>query len=206
MTDHFAFLEEPRRPWLDAEALRTKFLARSSELHPDRFHGAAEADQLAATAGFATLNAAHQCLREPRERLRHLLELESGVVPADTQRIPAETMDLFMEVGQMCREVDAFLAAREKVASPLLKVQWFERGLEWTDRIQTLQHRIAAKRDGLVSELQALNAAWETAPVVGSPERRAMLPLARLEQIYRVFSYVTRWAAQLQERVVQLSF
>ena len=205
MTDHFALLDEPRRPWLDAEAVRAKFLARSAEVHPDRFHAAAEDERLAATNRFAALNAAHQCLREPRERLRHLLELESGVAPADTQRIPAEMMDLFMTVGQLCREVDQFLAERARVTSPLLKVQWFARGMEWTDRLNALQQQLNARRDGLISELQTLNAAWATAPTLGSPERRAALPLERLEQAYRAFSYLTRWTGQLQERVVQLS-
>jgi hypothetical protein len=31
------------------------------------------------------------------------------------------------------------------------------------------------------------------------------LPLERLEQIYRAMSYVSRWMAQIQERVVQLA-
>jgi len=36
MTDYFALLDEPRRPWLDVSSLKQKFLARSSEVHPDR--------------------------------------------------------------------------------------------------------------------------------------------------------------------------
>ena len=76
--DCFALLGEPRRPWLDAEALKAKFLTRSAEVHPDRVHQSSEADKLAANQRYTELNAAYNCLREPRHRIRHLLELELG--------------------------------------------------------------------------------------------------------------------------------
>jgi DnaJ-domain-containing protein 1 len=205
MADSFALLSEPRRPWLDAEALKAKFLPLSAAVHPDRFHSASEAERQQTTARYAELNAAYNTLREPRDRLLHLLELELGAKPRDVQRIPPGTMDLFVEVGQLCRDVDAFLAQRGNVTSPLLKVQMFERGMEWTDKLQALQQRINAKRDELTGELQQLNAVWESAPAIGSPERIAALPLERLEQIYRVFSYIARWSEQIQERNVQLA-
>ena len=53
-------------------------------------------------------------------------------------------------------------------------------------------------------ELQAMNPVWNSAPSE-SDMRRAHLPLARIEQIYRVLSYVDRWTGQLQERIVQLA-
>ena len=86
-------------------------------------------------------------------------------------------------------------------------VLWFEfqRGMEWTDKLQALQQRINARRDELSAELQQMNAVWESAPAVGSPQRAAALPLERLEQIYRVFSYIARWSEQIQERNVQLA-
>ena len=39
-----------------------------------------------------------------------------------------------------------------------------------------------------------------------SAGRAAALPLERLEQVCRVFSYMARWTEQIQERLVQLSF
>ena len=166
---------------------------------------ASEDEKQKANEHYAELNAAYNTLREPRDRLLHLLELELGAKPRDVQRIPPGTMDLFVEVGQICRDVDAFIAQRGNVTSPLLKVQMFERGMEWTDKLQALQQRINAKRDELTGELQQLNAVWESAPAIGSPERVAALPLERLEQIYRVFSYIARWSEQIQERNVQLA-
>jgi DnaJ-domain-containing protein 1 len=205
MIDAYALLSEPRRPWLDAEALKQKFLPLSSAVHPDRTHNEPEAEKQKTHDRYAELNAAYNALREPRDRLLHLLELEQGAKPADIQRIPPGTMDLFIEVGQLCRDVDAFLAERRDVTSPLLKVQMFERGMEWTDKLQALQQRINAKRDELTAELQGMNAVWECAPAIGSPQRAAALPLERLEQIYRVFSYIARWSEQIQERTVQLA-
>jgi DnaJ-domain-containing protein 1 len=203
--DAFALLHEPRRPWLDVSALKQKFLDLSSPVHPDRVHGASESQKQEANSHYAALNQAHNILREPKERLLHLLELEAGARPKDVQRIPPGTMDLFIEVGQLCRDVDSFLAQRGNVTSPLLKVQQFERAMEWTDKLQELQGRIHAKRDELLAELQSMNAAWESAPSVGELTRAATLPLERLEQIYRVLSYVARWSEQINERVVQLA-
>ncbi len=205
MTDAFALLEEPRRPWLDLEALKTRFLRRSSELHPDRFHAAPEEEKTRAARRFAELNTAYQCLVEPRDRLLHLLELEAGSKPENVQRIPPGTMDLFLEVGQTCREADAFLARRAGVTSPLLRAQMFQEGLEWTERLNGLQGKVNARGDALNAELQTMNAAWAAAPAVGAPGRAAALPLERLEQLYRLLSYVSRWTEQLQERVVQLA-
>ena len=205
MTDHFYLLNEPRRPWLDPAALKTKFLALSSAVHPDRVHGAGAAEKAGANQRYAELNSAYNCLRDPKERLRHLLELESNAPPKDVQRIPPGAMDWFMEVGQLCREADGFLAEKSKVTSPLLKVRLFEQGMAWTDKLNQLQQRIHGQREALLAELRAMNPAWETAPPPGS-QRQAALPLERLEQIYRILSYVGRWSEQLQERVVQLSF
>jgi curved DNA-binding protein CbpA len=204
MTDNFALLSEARRPWIDPDHLKQKFLALSAEVHPDRVHNAPPAQRQAAVQHYSELNTAYNCLREPKERLRHLLELELGAKPADIQRIPPGMMDAFFEVGRLCKETDAFLNEKAGVTSPLLKVQLFERSQEWTDKLNVLQRTINARRDELLAELQGMNPAWDSVSQPGSP--RATLPLERLEQIYRLLSYFSRWSEQLQERIVQLSF
>ena len=135
-----------------------------------------------------------------------MIELETGKKPSDIQKIPPGTMDLFVEVGQTCRDADSFLAEKSKVTSPFLKVQLFERGQEWSDKLNALQQEINLKREELSSELRNLNSIWQNSPAIGSCDRIAALPLERLEQIYRIFSYIARWSEQIQERVVQLSF
>jgi DnaJ-domain-containing protein 1 len=205
MTDAFALLSEPRRPWLDAEALKARFLPLSAAVHPDRVHSASEAEKAAANTRYAELNAAYNALREPRDRLLHLLELEAGGKPKDVQRIPPGTMDLFVEVGQTCRDTDEFLKQKSASDSPMVKLRLMQEGLDWLDRLQALQGRVNAKRDELTAELRQMNGAWEAAPAIGIPERANALPLDRLEQVYRAMSYVARWAEQIQERVVQLA-
>lgn len=205
MTDCFSLLGEPRRPWVDVGQLRERFLRMSAESHPDRFHGAAGGEAEDAVARYTGINSAHQVLQDPRQRLLHLLELECGARPKDIQRIPPGTMDLFVEIGQGCREADAFLARRAAVTSPMLKVALFREGLEWVERFKALQGRVQARAQELDGLLRALNPAWEQAPGVGSPERASSLPLDRLEEIYRSYSYVVRWTEQIQERLVQLA-
>lgn len=206
MTDHFRLLDEPRQPWLDPETLKTRYLERSSAVHPDRFHTADAAAQAAANERYLAINTAYQCLRETKPRLQHLLELELGAKPAQLQQILPETMDLFMAVGQLCRQVDALLAEKNAATAPMLQVKFFAQGLDWLDRLNALQQQLGPRRVALESELQSLNPAWQTAPSPATAEaRRAALPLRRLEELYRLFSYYDRWAGQLQERAVQLS-
>ena len=205
MTDYFAVLNEPRRPWLDPDALKTKFIALSAELHPDKVHGASELEKSLAHERYTELNAAYNCLREPKDRLRHLLQLESGRKPREVQEIPAFAAELFLEVARLCGEVESFLAERAKVTSPLLKVQMFERSQAWTDRLNTLQQQLRARGDPLMDELKEMNALWERGRDVPATDREQSLPLDRLEHIYRALSFMTRWTNQIRERMVRLA-
>jgi DnaJ-domain-containing protein 1 len=205
MTDSFALFGEPRRPWLEPEPLKAKFFALSAAVHPDRVHEAPEAERTLAHQRYTELNAAYQCLREPKDRLRHLLALETGAQPTQVHTLSADTTRWFTEVTQLCREVDRFLEERAQVTSPLLKVSWFERAQEWTDKLQLVQRLINERSEERIVRLKEMNAAWAAAPAVGTPHRAAALPLAQLEEIYRAISYLTRWGGQLQERVLQLS-
>ena len=200
MTDYFALLNEPRRPWLDAELLKQKFLTLSATVHPDRVHNLGETERAAAQEHYTELNTAYNCLREPKERLQHLLQLELGAPPPNTQRIPSDLMDLSLEVGKACREADAFLAEKARVTSPLLQVSFFERGQVFADKLQALRQRVNALNDRLNEELRQIDAAWQSSAM----PRTALLQ--RLEELSRLFSYFARWSAQIQERVVRLSF
>lgn len=202
MTDYFALLNEPRRPWLDPDSLKAKFLALSADLHPDRVHNAGDSEKAAAAHHYAELNSAYNCLREPKDRLRHLLELELGSKPRDVQEIPRDLADLFVEVAQLCRQANAFLAEQGKVSSSLLRVQLFERGQEWTTRLSTMQRRLDERQEELIQELQLLDAAWDRAK--DHPTSRELL-LGRLEEIHRLLSFYARWNSQIQEAIVQLT-
>ena len=204
MTDNFALLDEPRRPWLDPETVKEKFLSLSSTVHPDRVHGLTPAERSAAQARYVELNAAAQCLRNPKDRLRHLLELELGQVPREIQRIPSDLMDVSLKVGDACRQTDVLIAEKAGITSPLLKVQFFERSQARTENLQALQQTLGARRDSLIDELRKLDARWTSEISNASPGRGDLF--VRLEELYRLFSYYDRWNEQIQERIVQLSF
>jgi DnaJ-domain-containing protein 1 len=204
MTDYFSLLNEPQRPWLDPDALKQKFLVLSAEVHPDRVHNADPAEKEAAQQRYTAINTAYNNLREPKERLRHLLELELGAKPKDIQSIPADLMDLFLEVSQLCRQTDSFLAEKRAATSPLVQVQMFERGQDWTEELMALQTRLNSLREGLESDLKTIDADWAAAEKPTAVARGATLH--RLEEMYRLFSYIARWGSQIQERIVQLAF
>ncbi|HEY2082110.1 MAG TPA: hypothetical protein VGI88_04950 [Verrucomicrobiae bacterium] len=200
MTDYFALLNEPRRPWLEPEPLKRKFLDLSATNHPDRAHHLGETKRAAAQERYTELNAAYNCLRDSKDRLHHLLQLELGTLPKDVQRIPSELMDLSLEVGKACREADAFLAEKARATSPLLQVSFFQRSDEFTDKLQALRQRVNSLNDRLNDELKQIDAAWQARAAT----RATLLP--RLEELYRLFSYFARWTSQVQERTVRLSF
>jgi len=203
VTDHFAILHEPRRPWLEADALKAKFLAFSPAAHPD--HANTPRERETAEHRFAELNAAYQCLRETKERLHHLFVLETGHEAKQVRQVPQALADLIIPAEQICRDVTAFLAEKAKATSPLVQAQWFERALEWTERIMTAQRQFQAYRALLDAEAQSLNPAWAAVDGQFSHRRAEQLPLGQLENLFRAYSYVTRYERQLQERGVQLA-
>jgi curved DNA-binding protein CbpA len=199
--DHFSVLNEPRRPWLDPEALKEKFLALSAEVHPDHVPRASAEEKRAANERYTEINTAYARLREPRDRLAHLLELERGARPGVIQDIPADLMNVFFDVGRRLKEADAFLAGNAAVTSPLLKVEAFSRGLELRESLESARREIAGRTAALTEDLRRLDAAWVQA---ADPNARAPL-FNPLEEIYRLLSYFSRWSGQLQERIVRLT-
>lgn len=198
MTDHFAQLDEPRRPWLDSDSLKHKFLARSAEVHPDRVHGADAGTKATAQQRYAELNSAYLCLREPRDRLRHLLELELGHKPSNLQEMSPELADLFMQIAPVFRQVDGFLAKYAALTSPLLRAQCFGEVQQFTDRLTGLQQSLMQRQDELLARLEGLDQSWASAP----GRRTELLP--ELESICRRMGFLSSWSGQFQERLLRL--
>ena len=205
MSDHFAPLNSPRRPWLDAEVLKQRFHDMSGEVHPDRAHDATPEAKAVLQRRFAEVNAAHQCLREAKSRVRHLLELELGQAPGNVKSIPGEMTEWFMEIGAVCREVDAFLAKKESQDSPLLQAVLMGEGMELNDKVTELHGRLRSELAKVDAELQSLGPAWKA--LDGETDGRAeKLPLARLESLGQRLGFWVKWSAQLAERSSRLMF
>jgi hypothetical protein len=107
---------------------------------------------------------------------------------------------LFAEVAIVCKNADNFLAEKNKVTSPLLQVQLFERGQDWVEKLNGLQRKLNELREQLTDELKSLDVKWISADATS---RKEILP--KLEELYRLFGYFNRWNGQIQERIVQLS-
>ncbi len=194
--DYFALLDEPRKPWIDTGLLKDKFMEMSARYHPDKFPQATPEERERISARYAELNAAYQCLSHTRDRLLHLIELETGKPPSDVQRIPPGTSDLFMQIGQTCAQAAAFLEKQPQTDSPILKAKRFVEQMEWTDKLTDFQNQLQEISDKLEEELKRMNTDMEN----GAP-----LPLERLEEIYRSTSYINRWTDQIREKIVQLA-
>jgi curved DNA-binding protein CbpA len=194
MTDYFALLNFPRTPWLDPAEVQKRFLELSAAAHPDRVHNLGADETAAANARFAELNKAATVLKDHKERLHHLLALETGAAPAATQNIPNELIELFGEIGQTCRSVDQFMMEKNRTTSPMLQAQMFAKGLEWSDAIAEMQSRVAELKANAETQLQQIAKAW--------PSER---PFAQLARLAHAFAMIAKWEAQLQERFAALA-
>ncbi len=110
MTDYFALLDQPRRPWLDPEELKQVFHARKRwQTHPDA------QTEPGGNETFTQLNEAYQVLRDPKRRLHHLLSLEGSVPPTKNVSSASRTSkQLFPVVAALMQEIDGLVQkARE---------------------------------------------------------------------------------------------
>ena len=205
MEDHFARLTIPRRPWLDVEELKQRFHELSTEVHPDQSKNDTVKTKAALEQEFAEVNAAHQCLSNIKTRVRHLIELELGQAPENVQSIPVEMTDWFMEIGAICRKVDAFLTNKEQQNSPMLQAALMGDGIALNEEVAEMHQKLQAEVTKINDSLKALNPDWERLDGV-IDGRAPILPLAKLDALGQRLSFWVKWRAQLGERSSRLMF
>jgi curved DNA-binding protein CbpA len=184
-TDHFAALGQPRRPWLEPEALKELFHGLTAEHHPDRTGDAGR---------FTEINAAYTVLRDPVSRIRHLLELEEPSALAAAAPLPEALTETFMRIATLRRTIDAFVKQQAATSTPLG------------------QALLAAARFDLQRDVELELAELEAAQVVGLetvreadhqwPERTPAL-IEQLAALQQELSYLAKWGAQLREALFQ---
>ncbi|HHY84362.1 MAG TPA: hypothetical protein GYA07_02320 [Verrucomicrobia bacterium] len=199
--DYFAVFEETPRPWLDPERLRQKFLDLSAAVHPDRVHQLDSPERAKAHERYVLLNVAYQCLSRHRDRVRHLLELESGERPEEISRVPAELVNLFMEIGRELREAEKLHLEKTKTTSPLLQVQLFERAQKQVERLQQLRDTLRTLNEKAEADLRLADREWTEA--TAGADRKALLP--PLRELQHRLGYLDKWEAQLHQRILELS-
>lgn len=230
MTDYFATLGEPRRPWLEEDALKKRFLALTSEHHPDVAKTAAlqgenaqgsgsSADFTGPAPDFALINLAYQTLREPRTRLRHLLELErtehaekSGSEGAPTaslpkhQPAPEAVGALFSKMGGMKHTSDTFLKKRSAATSPLAKALLMGEQLELQEKLEAWLAELEEEKERGMAVLPALDALWQESAEAENAAHAGQRSevLVALGELAQLLGYLDKWIAQVREALVKL--
>ena len=190
----FALFDLEPAPGLDVAALKERFARDTAGTHPDKFAQAAESERATAEVRYTALNQAYQTLIDPRARLLALYELTKGEKPRDIQRIPPGTMDLFKEVGELCRTLDEYLEKKKAATNRLEKAALMGEELTLQDALTELRVKLEAFAATVEGEVTALDAKWRA----GGKDVNA------LEAVYRKYSYVARWRQQLEEREIAL--
>jgi DnaJ-domain-containing protein 1 len=190
----FSFFDLEPAPGLDLAALKERFARETAGTHPDKFAQSAEAERLAAEGRYTALNQAYQTLIDPRARLLALYELTKGEKPRDIQRIPPGTMDLFKEVGELCRSLDDFLERKKATTNRLERAGLMSEELTLQDALTALRMKLETFAATVEAEVAALDQRW----------RAGDKDLNALEAVYRKYSYAARWRQQLEEREIAL--
>jgi len=188
MPDHFAALDQPRRPWLNADALKECFHRASASLHPD-VPGTGDA------ARFAEASAAYSALRDPVGRLRHLLELEAPEMLGRASEIPPDFTDLFMRLAELRQSLNAFQKKEGAATQGLARALLIGERQLMLARVMALKSDLDSSYEASMVALQALDAEWEP---------RAADSIERLAAVQQRFAYLSKWRTQLGESLFKL--
>ena len=188
MTDYFALLDQPRAPWLDSEALKEVFHAKTLAAHPD-------AGASGSARQFAELNEAYQVLQDPKRRLHHLLTLEGSPPSPAHQAIPADLQELFLQIGEATQHANRVLEKMRAASNALGKSLLQKEVMAAKDRIAGLQTNVRELSDVANEELRRISSGWSA---------NAKAQMARATILYQRFAYLGRWTVQLDELAFQL--
>ncbi len=188
MTDPFAVLGLPARPWLDPEALRSAWLHRSEELHRA---GRAEEELMA-------VNRAHQILGNPATRIEQLLA-RGGEEAGAARQITPTVGALFGEVAERLQEADRLLtevsSGASSASSALVRAVRVAQSQDLRAGLEALADRLEEEKTRRERELQRLDGEWARDPGA------VRLPLARLALD---LTFLQRWLGQVRERLLRL--
>jgi len=193
--NHFTRFGSEPRPWIDSEQLKKKFLQLSAEIHPDK---AQPGQKTPSEQHFQELNESYNALRNTRARLLHLMELSGLPKQQHVQNVPAAAIELFPVIAAATKQADALIREKAVAGSPMLKVQWMERGLIEIESLQEKQGRIIEKIREIENSLKVLDSNWSPPPSAAT--------LKHLQEAAAALGFLERWNAQLQERIGTLTF
>ena len=190
MTDYFALLDEPRRPWLEPDELKQKYHRLTLAAHPDTQTESTPSD------AFTELRKGYRTLSDPTQRLLHLLTLEGHAPATNAQSVPDNLADLFLNVGLLNQEIDFVARKLAAATSGLGKSMLTRELLEVQTQVKDQLDRLRGTYDEQLERLRNLNDEWT------SDRARALTQVA---EVYGRITYLSRWIDQLEEKRVQLS-
>jgi len=202
MTDFFALLHLPRRPRVDLESLKANHLELSSQTHPDRMAGASPLERQQAADACTRLNEAYKTLKESKSRLHHLISLECGRKPGDSQELPESLMSMFARMGPLLRQADALVKAKASSNSALERALTTTKALPCLQQIAQARSQLQHQREQLEATLTQLDQVWTAGETAVDPQGDL---IARAEALYHHFGFLERWSTQLQEREFELT-
>ncbi len=146
--NHFELFAMPMVFGIDAEQLDLAYRNIQTEIHPDKFAHAGEAEQRLSMQWSTRVNEAYQTLRKPFERARYLLQLH-GIDAMDAKNtvMPADFLMRQMEWRE------ALLEARE--GRDIKALQGLEKDLQAHAR--QLQDQLASLLDAQRDYIEAGN-------------------------------------------------
>lgn len=189
MTDYFALLQQPRRPWLNAQRLKEKYIQITIAMHPDgQMQKPGEGKPV---VDFADTNEAFRVLVDPKLRLQHLLKLEG--MPTGNDTVPDTLADVFLETGTLIQEIDLLIS--RVTGNALSKALREPEILEKRQLTADLVDKLEKMYQGALKELEDLDRLWTSTHKIEQ----------ELTALSSKLAYLTRWLAQLEERKFQLS-
>ncbi len=186
MIDYFALLDQPRAPWLDLDDLKNAYHQKTLRAHPDTQTSGKQTG-----ARLADLNEAYQVWTRIQATLQHLLTLE-GIPTSPDASVPKDLYDLFPVIGAATQRAN--LLSREgsgnlnKLSRSLLKSEI----LRVKNETNEVRKGIQKLLDAALDQMRQINTAWASNPAE---------QISALSNLYLAFSYLTRWATQLDESI-----
>ena len=136
MIDHFALLDEARRPWLDAALLKEKYFALSRNAPPS-----------------AEVNEAFRVLSDPKLRLHHFLQL-AGADLAAGRPVPANAAELVWHTGTLLREIERWLLRDGAATSALARAVLQSERAKLKERLGKLDEKLRAAFEEEMAQLE----------------------------------------------------
>jgi len=195
MIDYFALLDQPRAPWLEPDELKAAYHKKTLRAHPDAQTNRTSSDD-DTNSSFANLNEAYQILQDPKRRLHHLLSLQNCPPSSANQTVPQDLHDLFPRVGALTERSRVLLEEIQATPNALSRSLLKPRVLEMQNETKAVRETIQNLSDASLDQLRQINRIWAENPAQ---------QIEALSNLYFAFAYLTRWSAQLDEILFQLS-